>query len=209
MEKDAKKSTKKGTNVKKDNKSLVVAIILICMLIVLAISLTYAYFSKKVVQNGDDPVTNVQTGVIDVDFTTSEYISNSSAKLINDNEAYLLADKTVFSVSRSALNTVEKVYYTLSLVDINISDNLKSQYLKWRLYETTDITDSTKPLSSGTFENLEGDVMDLYNTKIPLAKDVIDEFVLLVWLSNDESKNQIDLLEGKISAKVQVTAVNN
>ena len=209
MEKDAKKSTKKGTNVKKDNKPLVVAIILVCMLIVLAISLTYAYFSKKVVQNGDDPVTNVQTGIIDVDFSTSEYISNSNAKLINDDEAYLLADKTIFSVARSSANTVEKVYYTLSLVDIDISDNLKSQYLKWRLYETSDVTDSTKPLSSGTFENLEGDVLDLYNTKIPLAKDVTDEFVLLVWLSNDESKNQLDLLEGTISAKVQVTAVNN
>lgn len=203
------KSAKKDTSEANERKSLLMAVIFVCLLIVLAISFTYAYFSRNVTQSGVDPKTDVETGLLDVNFTTSEYISNTNAKLINDDEAYLLADKTVFSVSRSEANTAERVYYTLSLVNINISDNLKSPYLKWSLYETTDITESTEPLSSGTFENLEGNVINLYDTKIPLAETAIDDFVLLIWLSNDDSKNQTELLEGTISAKVQVTAVNS
>lgn len=209
MSKGTNISAKNGTSKTIEGKSIIMAVIFVCLLIVLAISFTYAYFGKSFTQSGTDPKTDIETGLLDIDFVTSQYISNSDGKLINDDEAYLLADKTIFSVSRSEANTTQRVYYTLSLVDINITDNLKSPYLKWSLYETTDINDSTEPLSSGTFENLDGTVMSLYDTKIPLAETAVDDFVLLIWLSNDESKNQTELLEGTITAKVQVTAVNS
>ena len=211
-------SKSKDTSKKKDRKLLIWSVILVCLLILLGISLTYAYFARDFSIEGEEPETVVETGKLDIDFITSEYIKNDDAKLIDDSVAYREADKTQFSVTRSALNTVEYVYYTLQLVDINISDNLKSPYLKWRLYETADITADTKPLNYGDFSDLncftneegkETCAMDLFDTKIPLAKTVTDDFVLLIWLSNDDSKNQTELLKGNISAKVQVTAVNN
>lgn len=210
MGKVAKSVNKVDTNDKaNESKALLIAVVFVCTLIVCAISFTYAYFGKNITQTGNDPKTDVATGILDVNFETSQYISNLDAKLISDEEAYSLADKTIFSVSRSEANTAKRVYYTLSLVDINITDNLKSPYLKWSLYETTDITQDTEPLSSGTFEDLSGNVLSLYDTKIPLAETAVDDFVLLIWLSNDVDKNQTELLEGTISAKVQVTAVNS
>lgn len=216
--KSSKKSVKKDTSKKNETKMLVWAVILVCLLIVLAISLTYAYFTRNLYRSGGDPETVVETGKLDVDFQTSQYITNTNATLINDEDAYLNADKTIFSVARSEYNTVQYVYYTLQLVDIDISDNLKSPYLKWRLYETADITAETEALSNGDFtelsceEDADGNetcTMDLYSTKIPLAKEAIDDFTLIIWLSNDEEKNQTELLKGTVSAMVQVTAVNN
>jgi len=218
LKNSSKKSTKKGTSKKNDNKLLFWSVILVCLLIVLAISLTYAYFTRSLNIVGEDPETIVETGKLDVDFQTSEYITNTNAVLINDEDAYLNADKTIFSVARSEFNTVEYVYYTLQLKNISISDNLKSSYLKWKLYETADITAETEALSSGDFtsldceeddEGVETCTMSLYDTKIPLAKNVTDDFTLIIWLSNDENKNQNDLLQGNFSAVVQVTAVNN
>lgn len=212
------KANKNDTSVKSENKLFFGAIILVCLLIAIAISLTYAYFARKLLINGENTETTVEAGLLDVDFLTSEYISNTDAKLINDVDAYKEADKTIFSVSRSEKNTVEYVYYTLQLVDINITENLKSPYLKWSLYETKEIDSSTASLSSGDFSDLtcvtnedetETCKMELYDTKIPLAKNVTDEFVLIIWLSNDDNVNQNSLLKGSISGKVQVTAVNS
>ena len=217
MVKGTKSSTNMDTSKNTDNKVIVWAVVLVCVLIVLAISLTYAYFARNL-RSGGETETTIETGKLDVDFLTSEYITNTNATLIDDDNAYLDADKTIFSVSRSEYNTVEYVYYTLQLVDIDISDNLKSSYLKWRLYETADITAETEALSEGDFsdltcetneDNTEVCSLDLYDTKIPLAKEAVDDFVLIIWLSNDEEKNQTELLQGNISARVQVTAVNS
>lgn len=209
-----KKISKKDASKNNERKLIVFSFILVSLLILLGISLTYAYFSRYYSVEGEEPKTNVETGKLDVDFLTSEYINNKNAKLIDDGSAYTQAEKTHFSVTRSSLNTVEQVYYTLQLVDIKISNNLKSSYFKWRLYETTEIDADTEPLNYGDFKDINCDddsvcTLDLYDTKIPLASTVTDDFVLLVWLSNEESKNQTELLNGDFSAKVQVTAVNN
>jgi len=177
---------------------------------VLAVSISYAYFKRNVIQNGDDTETNITTGLLNVDFLTSQYITNSNAILIEDKDAYNLADKSNFSVERSENNTVEEVYYTLKLSNIEITDNLKSHYFKWRLYETADVTKDTQALSEGDFTtiNTDNNTLSLYDVKIPLAKDAVDEFTLIIWLSNDENKNQTELLKGSFNAKVEVTAVN-
>lgn len=208
MKKGTKKSTKKGTSKNNDNKVLLWSVLVVSLLIVLAISLTYAYFSRNVNQIGEDPDTTVVTGKLDVDFTTTEYITNTNAMLINDDDAYNEADKTVFSVTRSKDNTVKRVYYNLSLVNINISDNLKSPYLKWRLYDTDTITSDTEPLNEGDFDGLLGDTINLYDIPIAMPEGVTHNFVLLVWLSNDKEVNQTGLLDGSFSAKVKVTATN-
>ena len=218
MNKGTKKSTGEGTSKKNDKKTVIFTVVLVCLLIVLAISLTYAYFDRELDQTAGDPVTDVETAKLDVDFLTSKYISNTNAYLIDDENAYIDADKTVFSVTRSESNTVQYVYYTLQLVDIKISENLKSPYFKWRLYETSTIDKTTEALSEGDFSDLvcekvneenETCTLELYDTKIPLAKNALHDFVLIIWLSNDEEKNQIELLEGNFSAMVQVTAVNS
>lgn len=206
--KSSKKDKNKNVDLTADDRAVPFAIIFVLFLIVMAVSLTYAYFSINYTKQTNDPTTDVETALLDIDFETSQYISNDNAMLINDNDAYNDADKTIFSVTRSEYNTVEKVYYTLSLVDVEISPNLDSPYLKWRLYDTHDITSDTEPLNFGTFENIENNTISLYDVKIPLADGVKDNFVLLIWLSNDENKNQIELLNGTLSAKVQVTAVN-
>ncbi len=208
MAKGIKTSIKKSAEKNRENNYFIWAFVLVVLLIVMAVSLTYAYFSRNVSQVGDDPTTTITTGKLDVDFLTSEYIINTDAQLVDDEEAYILADRSSFSVSRSKDNTVDKVYYTLKLVDIDITDNLKSSYLKWRLYDTADVTSSTEPINYGDFSNFENNSIELHATKIALPNDVTHNFVLIIWLSNDETKNQTELLKGSLSVKVEVTAVN-
>ena len=200
----------KKNNDSSSKKYYIWAVVLVILLIILAVSITYAYFARLKVVTGDTPETTVTSGLLDVDFTTSKYISNTNAKLINDDVAYTQADKTIFSVIRSSKNTTNNVYYTISLTDINISDNLKnSPYFKWALYNTNNVKATSVPISKGNFKNVSDGNLSLYTKKLPLAKDAKHNYTLIVWLSNDPDVDQESLLNGSFEAKVQLTVTNN
>jgi hypothetical protein len=180
--------------------------IIVFLWLMLIGTLSFAYFSI-VFDNDDKTGADIITGKLSVDFVTGEYINNSSMWPINDSDVLSGGDKSVFSVTRSSDNTVDNVYYIISLGDIVITENYKSADIKWSLYDTASPTSETAPISSGSFADLNTDSIQLTQTKISLPKNVTHTYSLFIWISNSEENNQTQLLNGQISGTINITAV--
>ena len=170
-------------------------------------ALSYAYFSV-LFDNTDKTTADVVSGLLAVDFETGEYINNTSLWPISDNDVLTDGEKSVFSVKRSSTNTVDNVYYNISLSDIVLTNNYKSEYIKWRLYDTSEPTSSTVPISYGTFENIGSSTSLQFNSaRISLPNNVTHNYSLYIWISNNENENQTQLLNGSLEGKITITAV--
>ena len=127
---------------------------------------------------------------------------------INDEDIFTSGDISEFSVTRSANNTTDNVYYNIYLDDIIVSSNYKSSYIKWKLYDVENPTELSTPISQGNFLNIGNDTsLQLNNSKISLPKNVTHYYTLYLWISNSTSANQLELLEGSIEGKIKIVAV--
>lgn len=192
----------------KNSSSLLLIIIFVCLLLVVGISATYAFFSRNVQSNGEETKTNVVTGLLDVNFTTSEYIKNNKTHLVKDEEIFTEADKTVFSVKRSDAATVDNISYKLYLDILKISENFKSEYLKWSLYDIENPTANDIPINSGDFENIgDSTRLELTLNTIDLPKEDNHVYTLFVWLSYSETELQNELLSNELNTSEFSTKV--
>ena len=129
---------------------------------------------------------------------TERVINAISAGLVSDADILTEADYTQFSVTLPSTAKVDSATYTLYLTELTITDNLKSNYVKWALYDGN----GTSEITNGTFLNATTGTDLTIDTGISISKGETDSYRLYIWLSNDENVNQIDLLNGSLSAKV-------
>lgn len=181
--------------------------IVIFLWLLLIGALSYAYFSV-LFDNDEKTNAEVVSGLLSVDFTTGQYINNTSMWPINADSVLTEGEKSTFTVARSASNTVDNVYYNIYLEDIAITNNYKSADIKWRLYDVTSPTTNTTPISQGTFENIGSSTsLQLNSARISLPKNVTHEYSLFIWINNSTTNNQISLLNGSLEGKIKVIAV--
>lgn len=190
-----------------DKLNLSLSIIFVLGLLLLGISATYAFFTRKIEAPKEKTQSNVLSGVLDIDFLTSKYINNNQTELVIDEEIFQKADKSVFTIKRSDESTVDNVAYNLYLDIINLSEELKSEYVKWSLYNTATPDINSKEISSGNFKNI-GDLkrIQINQTKIDLSKEDIHNYTLFIWLSYSDTKLQNELLQKKLEVKVSAEA---
>lgn len=172
--------------------------IFVFCLLVLTMSLSYSFYTYQVTNVNDIRETQVDTGQIDVDFATTEYINNLNIMLIKDEEAPTKAEHTDFTVSHTSSSNLD-FYYFVSLTDLTISENFKSPDFKWSLLR------NGSEVANGNFANV-GDSPTLLLTENGLLLNVgeSDSLVLRVWLSETDV-DQSSLYNGSFTAKVQVT----
>lgn len=188
------------------------ALVITLSIIIIGISGSYAYFVNEVeTKNATNRGVNVSSGDLAVDFTTSSSINADAASLINDSEITTKAHHTDFSISLPSTSKTDNAAYNLYLTDIKMTSNFKSSYLKWALYN------GSTSVASGDFSGVAltnevsgvfdgSDIILLANKAI--AKGNTESYKLYIWLSNDPDNNQIELLEGQVSAKVAFKAVS-
>lgn len=196
-----------GMKTKKRN-NLVINAILIFIWLFLISSLSYAYFSMNFEKNKENTKANVIAGKLDVVFETSEYISNSDVWLVNDADIFTDADKSVFTVKRSESSTVEDVYYNIYIDELEITENLKDEDVKWRLYNVENPTSETLSIAEGNFNNI-GNItnIQLNQARIYLPKNTTHTYTLYMWFSNDENVNQLELLNGNLNCRIKLLAI--
>ena len=186
-----------------NNKNRVlVPLIIIITVVMFLVSASFAYFTTRVVGNDDASTVNVQTGYLAIDFDTSEYISNRAGELIQDNQREQLADYTSFTVKHKA-NSTHRATYLLTLTDIEISDNLKSQDFKWELVKNNTV------INSGNFYSIGN------QSTITITPDIqtlnvsdTDSYIFRVWLSEtevDQSSLYSGTFQGRIAIEAQAT----
>ena len=181
-------------------KHLVLYISVVVILISITFTISYAYFAAKI--NGKGEETKVTAGILDLDFATSSYINLADMLLIDSDEVSAKAPHTDFVVKHKSTSTVS-TKYNLYLTELNISDNFKSNYLKWQLIKDGNV------LYTGDFKNAVNNE-DLLLTTTPqelsITKTAGDSYALRIWLENDPNVNQISLTNGSLTAKVKVVA---
>ena len=190
------------------NKKLLILSITAVALLTLTLGVSYAYFTATVTGNDSAVVTKIVAGILDVDFTITDRISNDNILLIKDEKREEKAETLDFTVSNNGRGTLDAVYYVY-LTDLNITNNLKSQDFKWELIKNDD-TVFTGNFSSAetntdftiTSETNNGIVIPV---KQELSVGQIDRYKLRIWLSEKE-EDQNSLLNGTFSGKVRVTS---
>ena len=191
------------------NENWVKNFILIFLWLLLVSGLSYAYFSIVFEKNKENTKAIVNAGKLDINFETSEYISNNNAWLVNDTDIFTSADKVIFTVSRNENSTVDKIFYNIYIDDLVISDNLKNADVKWRLYRELNPTESSSYIAEGNFELIGNETtIQLNQAKIFLPENEIHEYTLYMWFSNDNDENQLNLLNGAISCRIKILAVS-
>ncbi len=194
------------------------ALIITMSLIIIGISGSYAYFTSSVEKvPGSDGGVSFTSGDLTMDFVATDYINAEDVNLIDGSKYTTLGKKSAFSISLPSTTTVvSEATYDIFLTDVKLTANLKSQYLKWALH------DSTKMVNSGTFataelsssQNADG-TYDVTSFNIlsgqSITKGETDSYTLYLWLENDPDVNQADksgapgavnLLGGKLYFKI-------
>ena len=174
---------------------------------IIGISATYAFFTRRVEAPKEKTQSTVLSGVLDIDFNTNKYIHNTSTKLINDDEIFSKADKSEFSIKRSEEATVDNVAYNLYLEITKLDDELKNEHVKWALYNELNPNITSEPISSGNFENI-GNIkkIQLNQSKIDLPKNDEHNYTLYIWLSYSDTELQNDFLQKELEVKVTTEA---
>ncbi len=193
-------------------------IILTVALIVIGVSVTYAYFTSKIAGEAKD--TSLQAGTLRIDTN----LDSDSINAINNLKLHLIEsadiEKKAESVSFYVKNTAESnisAEYDIYLTDISLSKNLYSKYFKWELLN------GTTSIGNGTFENVTrtdtpGDSesnttltnverIKLNTNKITIAPDSTDNLIFRMWLENNNEINQIELTNGNFLGKLYLEAI--
>ena len=182
------------------------ALIIVVSVIIIGMSLSYAYYVNTIQEvRPENQGVNITSGELTMNLTTSEYIAANSASLINDADVTRDADYTSFSVTLPSDADADSATYSLYLTELTITDNLKSKYVKWALYNA----DGTSMITSGDFQNANRGTNLTLQDGISIAKGETNSYRLYIWLSNDPDVNQISLLNSSLSAKVGFRAVTN
>lgn len=192
---------------KVNKTNIIISVIFVVALLLLAVSATYAFFTRKVESNGEKTNITSMTGVLDIDFATSEYINNNNTYLIKDADIFESADKSTFTIKRTEDTTVDNIAYNLYLDIIELPDEFKNQYVKWALYESDNPNISMNPLSSGNLEKI-GDLkkLQLNQTRIDLKEEDVHDYTLYLWLSYSATENQNAFLQKGLKVKVTAEA---
>ena len=199
-----------------NKKLLLSASILVCSIVIIGLSLTYAYFETT--YTGSENVTGNKAAVLNVTTTldTNSAINAPELSLINSGEVESKAKKFTFTITNTNTSTV-KAKYTVNLSNYSITKNLQSKYFKWKLVASNSGTSKT---FQGTFENGAEPTGTDKSSQNNLSKELItdaqgvelalgatDTLTFYLWLENDAGVNQLYLTNGSFSGKLSVEAI--
>ena len=183
----------------KNSKSIIFSIVAVLLLVVVVAGATYAYFASS----SSTAKQEIKTGSLAMGFTNGEFLRADSLMPISDSEIKTKAAELDFSVTNQG---TEHMNLTISLTDIEISDDLKDVDFRWGLYNK----DKDLGIAFGIFKDIGT------NTSVTLLTDtiidaVLDEneeditknYTLRVWI-HDDGANQNYMQGETFSAKVTV-----
>lgn len=185
-------------------------------ILVAGVTVSYAYYTLNI--RGQASTEENTSGVLNVttSLTNSAAINTSNLVLIAGDDLSK-AQKVEFTITNESDSTVAALY-TIKLVDVSLTQNLYSKYLKWAIVIDGDKTN----MITGDFHDETGAILEGTTDKTPVSMDskilisddnakmldvgktVTVDFYL--WLENDDTVNQIYLTSGNFSGKLSLNA---
>lgn len=183
----------------KYKKLLFVIIIIIGVMFSLMLAASYAWYSFSAGSTTFNAVTSDKD--VDVRFIKGEYINNTLAVPISNNEIDQYSDKHQFIVRTKNNKENNQILLKISLVDIEIDTNLRDKSLYVELYYQGEKVSTV----TGDQLSISGAKTKLLKT-VELEDDVDNNFEVRVYLldSGDQSK----LMGLHLSAKIQTEVVS-
>lgn len=135
-------------------------------------------------------------------FSQTEYINSSINMPIEDMDRYRYANKNSFNIIYNEKLKKYEIAIDISLVDINMSEELKNSNYKYELVE------DNKTIASGDFSSIgNSSALTLLPTTMVIPQNYPEthEYTLYIWLS-DNKTNQNNLMNKKFSAKINVNS---
>ena len=169
------------------------------LLIILVVSLSYGFWTLVINNNGTN-IGGRGTDRFDIDLITENdgYINASDLVSIEPANIESQSEKGYFKVQTG--NNQNMVNYTLSLIDLNVSTNLRVPAFKWALIYLNDNT----TVAQGTFHNVSGSQMTI-RENVPIAANTTDDYEFRIWIESDGS-NQVAMLNGTFSGRVSIVS---
>ena len=197
-------------------KNTVLISVLVVSIIVIGISLSFAYFTMSI--QGSSDTGNNQAAILNVTttLTTADAINATSLAIIDGSEYLTKAESIEFTVTNNTDSNVNALY-TINMTDITISKNMLSQYFKWALVINSDtgnaITGSFQDLSLADEGNTDASTVTI-GSKVLIADEnarslsigATDTITLYLWLENDDNVDQLYLTNGTFSGKLSLNA---
>ena len=194
---------------------------LIAMLIVIVLGVFGITYALKIATFNPIGI-NTTAGNITASIT---YDSTNTSTVTSNNKMLPMADtlvtgvdvtderilKVKFMVTGSSSNP-DNTIYDIALRDIDMSNALKSEYVKWRLYKNGTLLSEGN--FSPSFDTIENNRLVLTNTQQDLTTNT-DTYVYLMWISEactgdlstcDITKNQDKLLGKIFNAQIKLEA---
>ena len=181
----------------------------IAVILTAVVGLTYSFFSATI-SGGPATSTNVKTGVLDIEFLTSDYINNSDVQLIPVANFFDEADKCLFSVKNTLGVATVPSKYAVYMTGLDISTSFKTADLIWELKKngTTAASGNFAANTSTPFNSAilaeDSEILLIDNMVLPLG--TTDNWILYVGIL-ETSNDQSDLYNGHIEFKLKIVAV--
>ena len=193
-----------------------IAIVFVTSLVVLAVSVSYSFFSIKV--SGEiqkDTPDGAADFLVTSTLNDSDIINAAELALIDGANYLTEAESVSFSVTNSVDSDVN-AKYTIDIVEMTLSKNLASKYFKWAISvngtvkasgDFADETIAPEGTSDTTLaENLTKHLITEENA-LSLNIGATDNLVFYMWLENDEAVDQLYLTNGTFKGKLSMSAV--
>ena len=152
---------------KKFNKSIVLSIIAVLILVIVVAGATYAYFRT----GGETSEVEITTADLGINFVDGELL-NAKLEPIEREDVLSKAAKKTFTITNTG---EEKLFVHISMEDVVLPEALKRYDFMWSLYE------DGKNLSNGVFEAAIGNSIDVAPYQV-FEKGVTKVYTLYVWI---------------------------
>lgn len=164
----------------------------------LLIGFSYAWYATASPTKID--ITTAGKDDIKTNFETTEYITTKTGIPILDANVSTQASKNKFTINASETMAL-KSNYTISITDINMVEELKIADFKWQLIR------NNSEVATGNFANIGNNTtLELYTTGLTLNSNVIDNYELRIWLS-ENGNDQNSLMNKSFYAKITVKTI--
>ena len=186
-------------NTELNNKTRVYkALIILATVLVVLLGLSYAYFT----QSGSNEAGTIGGGAIttfDINLVTPNngYINAEDLLPILSTEVNELAEVGTFSVVTG--NNDKTVTYSISLIDLNISANLRVPAFRWQLINLEDSSRNR----SGTFNGVSASNM-LVIDNISIPANTTHNYEFRIWIETDGFTPQNQLMNGSFGGRFSI-----
>ena len=171
---------------------------LFALLFIGTFSVSLSYLGTRVVSSSAN-ATMFHTGKLDLNVVDSK-LENVMLVPIYDKDYHEKKNKKSFSIisSKESLNSCTDIYLKIN----DISDELKNEYLKYRLI-------SNNKIYEGNFKDAESEGNLLLADHVFIEKDTTNKFELYIWISYADGVDQMSMLNKNLTSKIVVKSYDS